>query len=781
MKLKPVKLAPAAIAAGVIALTCFLRLLHPDFFERLEWMTYDMRVRQALRFTPNVVTNLGFVDINEASIAFVKTNKSLGYNYGLYWPRSVYGRLVEELIAQKARAVAFDVIFGELREDHPPVQMANDRLVDSDDFFAMQMRRAGNVIIAANEDLKPPPMFATNALALGDITTEKDSDGVLRKAIAFRSYANWHWAFRQVEADPGFGIDLGKARVEPTQVVLPRSNGEEIKVPLDSQGNFDLSVFGGDKLPPGVPTKAKPFVEQRVWHMGIVLASQELDLDLSRAEVDLNRGQIRLPGKNGLERIIPVDQQGCFYIDWSLTPLDSRLTRESIQSLLLQDRWRLDGTNNLPDPWAGKLVVVGSSAVGNDLTDRGATPLEKDTLLASEHWNVANSVLTGRFVRRTSLGIDLLLIVTMGIAAALLTWRLRALLAFLLVMLSIAGYVAVGNILYVQHRYWLPVILPVVGALLMTHVCLVTWRVVFEQAERRRVKAIFSKIVSPNIVNELLLAEKLSLGGARREVTVLFADVRGFTEFTDTSQERAAAYAAEQKLKGAEAKAFFDEQARETLATVNTYLSLVADMVKKHDGTLDKYIGDCVMAFWGSPTPNRQHALACVRAAIDTQRAIYELNRQRSDENKSREEENTSRVSAGLTRKPPLPVLLLGSGINTGMVTVGLMGSEAHISNYTVFGREVNLASRLESLSGRGRILISEATYQRLMLDDPVLGATCVALPDLQKLKGIGTAVKVYEVPWRPPEAAPVPGSNSFSTSAADKTATTTFIQREKV
>jgi class 3 adenylate cyclase len=778
VKLKLVKLAPASIAVCVIGFVCLLRLLHPDFLERPELMTYDMRVREALKFIPPAATNLGFVDINEASIAFVKTNRSLGYRYGLYWPRSVYGRLTEELAAQKAKAVAFDVILGELRQDHPPVQMADDSLMESDEFFALQMRRASNVVVAVNQDLRPPTLFTSNALALGDITTEKDSDGVLRRARAFRYYRKWHWAFRQVERDPDLGIDLSKARVEPRQIIFTRSDGKEITVPLDSEGNFDLTGFWGSNLPAGMPRKAKPFTEERIWHMGVVLAAQDLGLDLAHADIDLEQRKISLRGKNGVERILPVDRNGFFYIDWCLTPSDSRLTTEPIQKLLQQDRWRIDGTNGLPDPWAGKLVVVGSSAVGNDLTDRGATPLENDTLLASEHWNVANSILTGRFVRRTTLATDLAIITLMGIGSALLTWRFRALLSFLLVTLSIAGYATLGNILYLHYRYWLPLILPIFGAMLTTYFCLVTWRVVFEQAERRRVKSVFSRIVSPNIVNELLQAEKLALGGARREVTVLFADVRGFTEFTDTSQERAAAYVAEHKLTGMEVEAYYDEQARETVSTVNQYLALMADMVKKHDGTLDKYIGDCVMAFWGAPTPNPKHALACVRAAIDAQRAIHDLNRQRAEENKGRELENEARVSAGLPPRPMLPILLLGSGINTGMVTVGLMGSEAHISNYTVFGREVNLASRLESLSGRGRVLISETTYRCLLRDDPVLAATCLAQSDAN-VKGIRSAVKVYEVPWRLREWPPPPGPSS-SGPLADKTGTTTFIQRDR-
>jgi len=132
--------------------------------------------------------------------------------------------------------------------------------------------------------------------------------------------------------------------------------------------------------------------------------------------------------------------------------------------------------------------------------------------------------------------------------------------------------------------------------------------VVFEQAERRRVKSIFSRIVSPKIVNELLAAETLSLGGARREITVFFADVRGFTEFTDTSQERVAEFVRSRNLTGEAAEACFDEQAKETLNTVNLYLGLVADTVIQADGTLDKFIGDCVMAFWRVSFYQKHHS-----------------------------------------------------------------------------------------------------------------------------------------------------------------------------
>ena len=95
---------------------------------------------------------------------------------------------------------------------------------------------------------------------------------------------------------------------------------------------------------------------------------------------------------------------------------------------------------------------------------------------------------------------------------------------------------------FVESLIWLPLVFPVGGAMLVVHLSLVTYRVVFEEREQRRVKSVFSKIVSPDVVNELLGAKKLSLGGARREVTVFFADVRGFTALTDETQERVAEF-----------------------------------------------------------------------------------------------------------------------------------------------------------------------------------------------------------------------------------------------
>jgi class 3 adenylate cyclase len=742
---KPSKYAPVLVAVAVIALVCVLRLLHLDFFERLEWMTYDLRAKTALHFPAPAATNLAFVAIEDSSIDAV-LNGQVGLHFGLLWPRQVYGRLLDELSTEGARAVGFDVLFGELRPDQQaPVEMADGRLIDSDDYFADELQRADNVFLGVTPQVYPPPLFATNTLALGDISTEKDSDGVLRRVRAFRVYRRWH-PYLQFYAQPDeYNLDLDHAQFLPGKVILSQvGTTNTVVLPIDAQTNFASADLLGSPLPAGVPPRLRAFTDQVVWHMGVVLAARQLGLDLRKAEIDLADGKITLRGTNGVARIIPVDSDGYFYVDWRLTDNDPSLLREPTEVLLKQDELRLEGqTNGLSDAYRDKLVIVGSAVTGNNLTDRGATPLEKDTLLVGKHWNVANSIIINRFIRRGSEMEELALILLLGVLTASFTLQIRrTILGSTAVLLLILLYVAIAFYAYIYYRYWLPLVFPVAGAVLVQHLSLVTWRAVFEEGEKRRVKSVFSKIVSPDVVSELLRAEKLSLGGARREITVFFADVRGFTALTDEVQAAAAKVVLEQQMTSEAAVAYLDESAHETLDTINAYLALVADKVIANGGTLDKYIGDCVMAFWGAPVANSKHAVACVRAAIEAQRGIENLNKQRRAENENRSAEN-----AGQTRSS-LPILSLGCGVNTGLMDVGLMGSEAHQYNYTVFGREVNLASRLESVSGSARIIIGETTYRHLQRDDAALAATCVELPPV-KVKGFQDAVKIYEVPWQ--------------------------------
>lgn len=699
-----------------------------NILHRLELLSYDWRVRFAHKIIPPTEDKLGFVFISDESIDAV-ADGSLGYRYGLYWPRAVYGYMLRELIAEGAKAVAFDVLFANLRPDHEPVKDSDGTVISSDEFFARQIRKHGGVILAGSKGVIPPPLFTTNAWAIASITGEKDPDGVLRKTRAFEEFQILHPLLRLA------------SRIESNKVVFTLENNNEFILHVDEEGCFKLSDLG-ETPPPGTPDRQKVYTKYRLWNLGIALAAYELGLDLNSAEILEDR--IIFKNKNGEQKVVPCDKDHFIYIDWRLLPTDKGITAEAIENLLEKDKLRNSNPNVvIHSRWKNKLVIVGSIATGNDLTDLGATPIEKETYLVGANWNIARSILDGKFITKATTLHEILILTALCVISGWLTWRLSLAKSLPLIVLIAAGYVASAFMVYTNHKLWLPVASPVIMGLFLSSGVVIAYRSIFEEREQRRVKELFSKLVAPDVVNELLKYERLSLGGVRRKVTVFFSDIRGFTEFTDRVHSATQAQIEKEKTAPNEALKLFDKNAEHTLETVNLYLSTISDIVKEYKGTLDKYIGDCVMAFWGAPSENENHAVLCVKAAIKAQKAIAALNEERMRENQRIQESGSDSEKRDL-----LPILQVGTGINTGHVTVGLMGSERHILNYTVFGREVNIASRLESVSGHGRIIISETTYQELVQKEPKLAALCKKLDPIM-VKGIHEPVKIYEVDWK--------------------------------
>ncbi len=750
------KVIPVALCGIVLGFTLAVSYFTREFEDfglfgivrRLEWITYDWRVRSAAKQESPTASNLGLVFINDSSIWYLRSGLA-GYSNTPpievmpHWPRYVYAQLVQELTRQGADVVGFDVLMADLRPKTEAIDLPDGTSMRSDAYFADQLDASGRVVLAAQNELVPPAWFRTNAWAIGDIGVTRDADGVIRRTKAFEDYVVWEPIIQEA-------YERLNVRRDTNRVVFQPEGGAAEVIPIDVDGRFDkarlLELANGVKIAPGPGRMGLAFRRIRVWDLGLTMAAHYLGINLAAAVIAPG-SHIALRGTNEVRREIPIDDQNRFRIDWSLEARHPQIAKESFHAILDRHYKRASGQSfeggNL---WRGRVALVGSIATGNDLTDRGATPLGRESFLTMRYMNIVNSMLVNRFVRQPSLPLELTLILSLGLFSGIFTWNFRAHFAALCVLLLAVAYTALALYLYTASRYALPLVLPV-GGLVIVHMALVTYRVVVEQQERRRIRSIFAKIVSPNVVTELLEAERLEFGGARREITVFFSDVRGFTEMTDESHARAAEYVRANSLSPAAAEAYFDQQAQEILQTVNLYLGTIADVIKQSEGTLDKYIGDCVMAFWGAPTPNERHAVSCVRAAIESQRAIDALNRQREIENVRLQRENLQRVSQALPPLPLLKILTMGAGINTGVVTLGLMGSERHVYNYTVFGRDVNLAARLEGLSGSGHILIGEATYRILLRDDPELAATCRELAPAT-IKGFRTPVKVFEVPW---------------------------------
>jgi adenylate cyclase len=693
------KALPLTITGGVMAALCLVRLIGVtipavDMFETVEVLTYDARMRLIKPGRADVSEELALVHIErDDEENFLKMGTSWP------WPRVYHGELVRELARQGARVVGFDIFFPHAMPDPPGFDeyvRANRLTVEgeaggqSDGYFGAEMGRAGNVVLAV-----------TASSAMGQAVELQFPERRLGRGCA----AVGHDGMRGLAGRHGDVLRLVPAFVE-------------VKEPQP----------------------------RRVWHLGLVMAAMAMGIDLGGAEVD--PGRITMWDRAGRAHRIPVDRQNRFYVDWSVRPDVEHLSVvEPYTRVWASAIARQREGGSMGDPFRNKTVLVASTAGAQNIADIGATPIGGGVPLGLSHLNVANMLLLDRFVTRSPLWLEMLLAMGMAAASAAAGWRLRLGWSAALVGLATSVYLGLAWWLYREHRYWLPVAMPLAGAVAMTYVCLASYRVLLDRAEHRRVDSMFGRLVSPNTFGLLLEKQMSALDGIRRNITVYFADLRGFTRFVEERHARALVQGREQGAGARALEGLVDRAAREALATVNQYLACIADTVKAHDGTLDKYIGDCVMSFWGAPIGNEKHALACVRAAIAVHRAVHVLNLDRERQNQERA---AGGGAEGGEAGEPLAILEVGSAINTGLISVGLMGSASHISNYTVFGREVNLTSRLQQVVGPGRIVVTAATRQDLVRYAPELAQRLVTLEPV-RLRDIAEPVAVYEVDWRTP------------------------------
>ena len=315
----------------------------------------------------------------------------------------------------------------------------------------------------------------------------------------------------------------------------------------------------------------------------------------------------------------------------------------------------------------GSLSMIGSTTTG--YYDHYPNPFTSHAPGAEYHLNVMDNVLHGDYLRATSVLPVLIFIFLAAWLPFLLTIVLPSAVA---VAVASAGALIAGTFVSAYMMTRGTMIYPVAPALTLiaSYLIVTVNRVFTEGAEKQMIKAKFGQFVSPEIVEELANdPEKAKLGAQKREMTVLFLDIAHFTTISEKM--------------GPEALMQF----------LNRYLSALSGVMLDRRGTIDKYIGDCIMAFWNAPLENKGHARDAVLSALECQKAITELNKN---------------LDAGLPETPAIRI-----GINTGQMNVGFTGTERKLA-YTVIGDEVNLASRLEGANKffGSDIMISSATYE---------------------------------------------------------------------
>lgn len=350
----------------------------------------------------------------------------------------------------------------------------------------------------------------------------------------------------------------------------------------------------------------------------------------------------------------------------------------------------------------GKIVFIALTAIGN-ANDIRPTPISPQTPGVLMHMNLAQSLIQGDFFKFSSDSLKYSAIIMIsGIILIILFQLFNNPLVDLLVVLCVCGLTV-----YLDYVYFLPQSYELklffcLASFTLTYIWNTFLNFYLASNEKKHIRGAFSQMVAPSIVDELLKhPEKLKLGGEKKEITVFFSDVRDFTTISE-------------KLTP-----------EELTHALNIYMTRMTNILIHHGGTLDKYIGDAIVGYWGAPVALQYHAYHAIKAAQAQLEALPEINQQLREQN--------------------LPEFKIGIGLNSGVCSVGNMGSD-QIMQYTALGDNMNLGARLEGLCKpyHSKLLISEFTYN--MLNDDQKKEFVIRRMDKVRVKGKEKAVEILEV-----------------------------------
>lgn len=347
-----------------------------------------------------------------------------------------------------------------------------------------------------------------------------------------------------------------------------------------------------------------------------------------------------------------------------------------------------------------KIVLVGifSETVSLDLWATPFTRFDRVRMPGVEF--IANAIYTilyQDFLRKTDKLLDFFLIIFLGILTSIFSYQFGFLKGFLISMAEAIIVLAGIFYLFESKNLIIPMVSPFLS-ISSTYAGVMLYKGLTEEREKKKIRNTFARYVTPQVVEEILEnPEAIALGGKRKECTILFSDIRGFTSMSEKMPPE------------------------EVVSILNEYFTVMVKIIFEYGGTLDKFIGDAIMAVWGAPVSHPDDAKRAVLCALQMRKELKRLQEKWKNEKK--------------------PVFETGIGINTGEVVVGNIGSERRM-DYTVIGDNVNLASRLESLNKQynSHILISEMTYQK------VKDVVEVRPIEEVQVKGRTEKVMVYEV-----------------------------------
>ena len=590
----------------LLAILLLIRVWDPRPLEELRLRSFDFFQTTSPR--DSAVRPVVIVDIDESSLSA----------FGQWpWPRTILADLLTRLYEWQAAAIAFDVIFPE--PDRSSLNEAVKHFRDLDD------DTRGRLLHLPSNDEVFAQAIGRGNVVLGQAGINAFHPRSLEKPP--------ETAFATVGPDPS-----------PYLIAFPYILRNLPKLEQAAVGHGLISI--------------RTERDGMVRRVPIVMQAEDkivpaLTLDLLRVATGSSTIMIRTD-ESGIQSVavpgleLPTDRNGRIWVYFG--PHD--------KARFVSAKDVVEG-NVAPERFAGKLVLVGTSAIG--LLDVKTTPVLSAMPGVEVHAQLLEAALTNSLLVAPSYAIVVEMIGALigGGVLALLAPAASVLMLFASAALAAAAFVAASWILFSRYQMLFDATFPLI-ATLSVYMSMVLMGYFREQLDRRRIRSAFAQYLSPTLVEQLANSpQRLVLGGEERVITVLFSDVRGFTTIAET----------------------YKDNPHGLTTLMNRFLTPLTNAIMARNGTIDKYMGDAVMAFWNAPLDDPAHESDACHAALDMLERVDALNQERERE-----------ASTTGTRFVPIKI---GIGINTGRCTVGNMGSDLRFQ-YTVMGDSVNLASRLE-------------------------------------------------------------------------------------
>jgi len=635
-----------------------------EIIDRIENYLYDVRIRITMPDT--IDDRVVIVDIDEAS------QVELGQ---WPWARNTLATIVNNLFDNyNVRVLGFDALFAEAEERTDETVIA--QLIASEIAEDPEVRAK---LEEVQESLDSNIGFAESLIARDVVTgfvfkdslsdNEPEATGVLPAPIIR-------------------GADIPNVTVPFVEAAGFAGTLQDLQDNAAAGGFFDSPLIDSD----GVFRRA-PLLQRYRGDLYPSLGLAVARLAMGSPPVGLNFASNSADRLSGIElesfrlgeQVIPVNQQVAVFIPF-------RGRQGSFPFVSAKDVFSLEAPAAVLND---KIVLLGASAAG--LLDLRSTPVGQRYIGVEAHANLIAGLLDGNIRQQPAYsdGLELALLTLIGLLTVLVLPRLAPLTALTFVVVILLAAMAGNMWMWVS----LGLVVPIASLLCYTLIAAllqINYGFFIESRNKRHLSRIFGQYIPPSLVEEMdESGEEVSLEGESREMSVLFSDVRGFTTISEGLD------------------------ARELTQLMNEFLTPFTGIIQKQRGTIDKYMGDCVMAFWGAPLADDEHARHAVMAGMQMIEAVRKLDEP--------------------FRKKGWPQIRVGVGVASGEMNVGNMGSEFRIA-YTVMGDVVNLGSRLEGITKQYGVdmIISEGT--RMQIPDFV----CREI-DLVRVKGKTEPIAIFE------------------------------------